>query len=328
MLTDRLLKKNKYGFSLFEVVVTMAIIAIFIAAASNVFTQKFKRKVALPAHGRFECYYDNAGNLTQRYISENVLVNDFHPAEGYCTFEPKKAAQYLVINAVAGGGAGGATYGGSAGVYKSVFLTTTTHTLRIYPGRGASYDPVNNLISSEYGEPTYMTDEDSDNRDVLRIDGGRSNSGDMLLVKSCSVGYAKYVCRRDPFCRIDNVARTLSVGYCSGEGDELAYEQTETVSFNTAFNDYRNNNMADLSDVVLSYSKLRDTGIYLAPKEAIYTLALEVQGNFTGQRQASGFENYLEALDTDEGVATMNPSPGTGGAVAENGGNGAVVIAW
>lgn len=328
MLLDALRKKNKYGFSLFEVVVTMAIIAIFIAAASNVFTQKFKRKVALPAHGRFECYYDNAGNLTQRYISENVLVNDFHPAEGYCTFEPKKAAQYLVINAVAGGGAGGATYGGSAGVYKSVFLTTTTHTLRVYPGRGATYDAVNNLVLGDYGEQTYMTDEDSDNRDVLRIDGGRSNSGDMLLVKDCSVGYAKYVCRRDPYCRVDNVARQLTVGYCSSEGDSLSYEREDIISFDTAFYEYRNNNKADLSNVILSYSKLVDTGVYLAPKEAIYTLALQVQGNFTGERQASGFENYLDALDTDEGIATMNPLPGTGGAVAENGGNGAVVIAW
>lgn len=328
MIADALRKKNKYGFSLFEVVVTMAIVAIFIAAASNVFTQKFKRKVALPAHGRFECYYDNAGNLTQRYLSENVLVNDFHPAEGYCTFEPKKAAQYLVINAVGGGGAGGNAYGGSAGVYKSVFLTTTTHTLRVYPGRGATYDAATNTVLTDYGEQTYMTDVDSDNRDVLRLDGGRSNSGGMLLVKDCSVGYAKYVCRRDPFCRIDNVARQLSIGYCSDEGDSISYESTDTISFDTAFYDYRYTDRSELSNVVLSYSKLVDTGEYLAPKEAIYTLALQVEGNFTGERQPSGLEYYLDALDFDEGIAAVNPVPGTGGAPRENGGNGAVVIAW
>ncbi len=328
MLSNTLLKKNKYGFSLFEVVVTMAIVAIFIAAASNVFTQKFKRKVALPAHGRFECYYDNAGNLTQRYVSENVLVNDFHPTEGYCTFEPKQTAQYLVINAVGGGGAGGAMYGGSAGIYKSIFLTTTTHVLHIYPGRGATFNPANNLVDDDFGGQTYLVDANSNNHDVIRLDGGRSNSGDMLLVKDCSVSYARYTCRRDPYCRVNNEARQLIVGYCTANGDSLSDEAEDAVPFDTAFYEYRDNNREDLSNVVLSYSKRLDSDDDLLQYEALYTLALQVQGNFTGERQSSGFDTYIEALEIKDGIAATDPAPGTGGGIGEDGGNGAVVIAW
>jgi len=346
MIFDKFKTKNKYGFSLFEVVVTMAIISIFIAAASNVFTQKFKRKVALPAHGRFECYYDNDGQLTQRLISEDVVVQDFHPTttelqtndDGdevevvtpltYCTFEPKKAASYLIINAVAGGGAGGTNYGGSSGVYKSVFLTTTTHTLHVFPGRGATYNAGDGTVSGEFGEQTFMTDVDSGNRDVLRIDGGRSNSGDRLMVKYCSIAYAKYACRREPFCRIDNLGRNLTVGYCSGDGDSISYERDDLISFDTAFYEYRYNSNAELTNMILSYSRLIDTNEYLAPKEAMYTLGIQVEGNFLGTRQESDFMYYLDSLELTDGIATMDPNPGSGGAIRSDGGNGAVIIAW
>ena len=330
MLFDKFYKKNKYGFSLFEVCVTMTIIGIFIAAASNVFTQKYKRKVALPAHGRFECYYDNAGALTQRYMSENVVVNDFHPATEYCTFEPKKAAAYLVINAVGGGGAGGVNYGGSAGEYQSVFLTTTTHNLKVYPGQGATYSPETNTVLASYGGDTYITDDDSDNREVIRMKGGRSQSGDQLMIDACRFAYSKYTCRREPFCRIYSDTRQIEVNYCDGDGDDLSNEETVTYSFNTVLSRYNSMDKAELTEMILTYSMTEDTGEYMAPLDYIFTLALEVSGNFTGVQQTSKFQEYVDALDLseDEGVGSMNPTAGSGGGRRQSGGHGAVVIAW
>ncbi len=330
MLFERISKKNKYGFSLFEVVVTMSIIAIFIAAASNVFTQKYKRKVALPAHGRFECYYDNTGTLTQRYMSENVVVNDFHPGTEYCTFEPKKAAAYLVINAVGGGGAGGVNYGGSAGEYQSVFLTTTTHNLKVYPGKGAEYNPDTNLVLADYGGDTYITDDDSNNREVIRMKGGRSQSGDQLLVDACRFAYSKYTCRREPFCRIYTDTKQIEANYCSCDGDSLSCEGKETLSFSTVLSSYNSMDKAELTEMILTYSKTYDTGQYLAPRGITYTLAIEVSGNFTGVQQTSKFQEYIDALDLaeEEGVGSMDPTAGSGGGRQQSGGHGAVVIAW
>lgn len=348
---DSIRVKNKYGFSLFEVVVTMAIIAIFIAAASNVFTQKFKKKVALPAHGRFECYYNNAGQLTQRLISENVVVQDFHPTgeavleDGeevdpdnppepvpldYCTFEPVKAASYLVINAVGGGGAGGrysSSYGGSSGSYRSVFLTTTTHKLRVYPGRGAVY---NGTDSSPKGGTTYITDEDSDNREVLRLAGGRSNSGGDLLYKSCEFVYSLYRCRRDPYCELDEVNKQARIGYCSANSDSTSAESTTTISYSTLRSQYTYNTNADLSNGVITYAYKTSNGQsgILAGNVVIFNLALEVEGNFTKVEQPSGFSTYLDALEVEDGVAAVSPRPGVGGGIQTSGGTGAVVIAW
>ena len=87
---------------------------------------------------------------------------------------------------------------------------------------------------------------------------------------------------------------------------------------------------AELTEMVLTYSKTYNTGQYLAPKGITYTLALEVSGNFTGAQQTSKFQEYIDALDLGdaEGVGSMNPTAGSGGGRQTSGGHGAVVIAW
>ena len=42
---------NKFGFSLFEAVVVMGIVAIFVASATNVFTKKHKQVQEKTPHG-------------------------------------------------------------------------------------------------------------------------------------------------------------------------------------------------------------------------------------------------------------------------------------
>ncbi len=329
--------KNKYGFSMFEVVVTMAIISIFIAAASNVFTQKFKKKIAIPAHGRFECYYDNNDVLHQRLISENVVVQDTNVSTGHCTFEPVKAAAYLAINAVAAGGSGGrsgysSSYGGSAGAYTSIFLTTTTHKLSIYPGKKTTYNYSN---IRPRGDDTYITDDDSNNREVMRLKGGRSNSGSSLSYSSCEVSYKEYNCRREAFCNILESENKIRVGYCSCDNEdasceaikEYTYSNLTTSSSSSNFYCTGNENASPIKFCTqIDTSK---TVAYLGGKTVLYNLFLRKDGNFTTGTQPSDFEVYLNALDLTDGVATVtNPKPGEGGARGQSGGPGAVVIAW
>lgn len=326
MFLEKFAKKNKFGFSLFEVVVTMSIVAIFIAACTNVFTQKYKRKVALPAHGRFECYYDSTNLLTERLISENVVVSETHPETGYCYFEPSKAASYFVVNAVGGGGAGGTAYGGSAGEYTSIFLTTTTHRLKVYPGLGATFNATDNTFEAK-GADTYITDTDSNNREVIRMRGGRSSSGNKVELKTCAVSYRAYSCRLEPYCNIDNDNSQVTVGYCSYNSDSTSAEQKSTISYSTILSKYSGTSNLELSKGTLIYSYTTSGG-YLEPNKIIYNISVTIAGNFTPDSQASDFAFYLDALKLDEGVATVNPIPGTGGAIKTNGGNGAVVIAW
>ena len=326
MFLDKFTKKNKFGFSLFEVVVTMAIVAIFIAACTNVFTQRYKKRVALPAHGRFACCYDSTNLLTERLISENVVVSETHPETGYCYFEPLKAASYFVVNAVAGGGAGGTTYGGSAGEYTSIFLTTTTHRLKIYPGLGATYNAADNTFEPK-GADTYITDTDSDNREVVRMIGGRSSSGNKVDLKTCAVSYRAYSCRLEPYCYIDNENSKVTVGYCSYNSDSTDAEKRATVTYSTILDNYSGSSNLELSKGTLIYS-YATAGNYLEPSKVVYNLSVTIAGNFTPDAQASDFALYLGALNLDDGIAAVEPKPGTGGAIKTNGGNGAVVIAW
>lgn len=326
MFFEKISKKNKFGFSLFEVVVTMAIVSIFIAACTNVFTQKYKKKVALPAHGRFECYYDSTGLLTERLVSENVVVSETHPAEGYCYFEPLKSASYFVVNAVGGGGAGGTTYGGSAGEYSSIFLTTTTHRLKIYPGVAAKYDATNNTYDARGGD-TFITDTDSNNREVIRMRGGRSSSGNKIDLKTCNVSYRGYSCRLEPYCTIDNDNSRAWVGYCNSNGTSTSAESKESVSYSSIISKYSGASYADLSKGTLTYSKTASNG-YMEANKVVYTISVTISGNFTPNAQPSDFNFYLQALDLDGGVAALMPLPGAGGAIKNNGGGGAVVIAW
>ena len=65
--------KFRLGFSLFETFVVMAIVGIFIALMANTVAHRPKAKLASEAHGRFECYYDESGQLWQLVIVNRVI---------------------------------------------------------------------------------------------------------------------------------------------------------------------------------------------------------------------------------------------------------------
>ena len=331
MIYDFITKKNKLGFSLFEVVVTMSIVAIFIAACSNVFTKRYKKRVALSQHGRLECYYDNDGKLTQRLFSEKVLVGGEEKITGkdYCEFTPSNASAYLIINTVGGGGSGGDEFGGSAGQYSSTFLTTTNHQLRLYPGLGAA-------VGASQGGESKVRDHDSGDRIVVNMAGGRSNSGANYYLKDCSVAYVAYTsCGQEPACVLNNEAKTARVSYCKSDGTDETHENEgeETLSYSTlvdyAISKSSSSSISDLSDVMLNYSKdvteAEGENTYLV---RYYSLAFKLDGNFTETQEKSDIENYITGLGIENGVATLNPKAGFGGAKGQKGGNGAILVVW
>lgn len=330
MMYDFITKKNKLGFSLFEVVVTMSIVAIFIAACSNVFTKRYKKRVALSQHGRLECYYDNDGNLTQRLFSEKVLVGGEEKITGktYCEFTPSNASAYLIINTVGGGGSGGDEFGGSAGVYSSTFLTTTNHQLRLYPGKGAT-------VGTSQGGASVVRDHDSGDRIVVNNAGGRSNSGSNYYLQDCSVSYAAYACAQEPACTLNNDTKNARISYCKSDGSAANHENEgeETLSY-SALVDYAINkssvgSISDLSNVMLNYSKdVTETEGENTYKVRYYSLAFKLDGNFTAEQEKSDIENYIKGLGIESGVATLSPKAGFGGAKNQSGGNGAILVVW
>lgn len=223
-MLDSLKNKNKYGFSLFEVVVTMGIIAIFIAACSNVFTQRHKKRITTPVHGRFECYRDASGKVHQRLFNETVLASEQTFGNGAnvrCTFRPPSHASYIMINAVGGGGRGGSQYGGSSGSYTSVFLSTTTHILEMNPGLAAQN-------TSSRGGNTKIFDKGengtSPDKTIVNLRGGKSDSGSNLTFKDCTIATQAFSCGVDPSCTIKEPEGSsdgaLEVTYCSYQSDQ------------------------------------------------------------------------------------------------------------
>lgn len=96
------MKKNIFkkimAFSLVEVLLSMAILSIFIVGTMKVITVKpAARKIEYP-HGYFECYYDN-GNLRYRHYFGNSLKNKGDNVS-FCTFEPPTGAAFLNIHVV------------------------------------------------------------------------------------------------------------------------------------------------------------------------------------------------------------------------------------
>lgn len=222
--------KNKYGFSLFEVVVTMSIVAIFIAACSNVFTQRHKKRVTIPVHGRFECYRDADGNVRERMFNENILASErMLGRDDRCTFRPPKQALYLIINAVAGGGYGGQKYGGSAGLYTSIFLSGTSHVIEIIPGLAAE------SAEEKRGGNTIIYDKGADgtSEDKVLVDlkGGKSDSTSNLSFKNCTIAMTAFPCGASPRCTIkepeNNKEGYLEVSFCaykSQQGTDSLYD--------------------------------------------------------------------------------------------------------
>ena len=300
--------KKQLGFSLFEVVVTMSIVAIFIAACTNVFTQKFKGKSSSPIHGKYECYYNSAGTLMQKYNKSTPTP----VTTPYCSFSPNNAVAYYIINAVGGGGAGGSILGGAKGEYNSVFMTTLNSELKLYPGKGAVSGS-----SEKRGERTYILAKQltGEEREILSVEGGLSASGTNVNLENCNVAFAEYACTLVPKCTSDNETRTVKVEYCSEICADSTCWAEDTVTFNTILALYSSG---------IPSSK----DIYYNNELGGYTIHLSVEGNSTENEDVSGMMDYFEALETQESTGVYTEHAGNGGAKEQKGKNGAIVIVW
>lgn len=131
----------KFGFSLLEALIVMAIASIFIAVMANVVPQKPKAKLSAEVHGGFECYWKD-GTLYSRTITVNNEDTEKAVCSGeecdHCEFRPPQALSYMIFNAVGGGSYGGVDNGGGAGQYTSAFVSIPQKVYRLYPGKGGT----------------------------------------------------------------------------------------------------------------------------------------------------------------------------------------------
>lgn len=304
-------KNNKLAFSLFETLVVMGIVAIFVTASANVFTKKRKPVSEKASHGRFECYY-NSGTLTQQYFIENMP----RTAEtvSICRFKPIKNAQYYIINLVGGGGAGSSSssgYGGNAGEYHSFFVTDIGKELQITPGKGAA-------VGGSSTSSTVDTVDSSGTKTIAEVLGGGygfdKSTMDGSHVLNCTVTSAKYTCSRQPYCKA--YTDSLQVSYCAMDdiaGTEPDAYVTEQLLFN---GDYGINKTSTMSGTLVNYSDAAGN----------YELSMMVDTNMTTAADVSQFTNYLQAIGIDTDIVTA--APGNGGAQGQPGNDGAAVIIW
>jgi len=258
-MLESMKNKTKYGFSLFEVCVTMAIVVIFIAACSNVFTTRHKKQLANPIHGHYECYRDEYGSVYWQTFNENGPVGprDGGSPDDVCVFTPPKSASFLTINAVAAGGTGGDIYGGTAGEFANMFLSATNETIFMVPGHSAPASDDDKVT----GSPTTLSVHQKVNPDgskggyeldgfgnlvnpFIYLKGGRNGKNKDVSFKSCSVVSSKYVCPISPVCNLKPNAFDgkggIELGFCyknfndNGEGANAApsaYYRFETIPY-------------------------------------------------------------------------------------------------
>lgn len=317
------MKKNmntnnkKIAFSLFEAVVVMGIVAIFVASATNVFTKKHKKQTEKPPHGRFECYYQD-NKLVQQTFYENMSGQIQTLTTDYCTFKPVRRASYYVLNLVGAGGGGTSSYGGSAGTYRSFFIPTIQKELHVYPGKGTSTTGGQSFVREKL--------TDGNMKDLASVQGGQSGfdleSISAKHVSSCAVTKQKYACNIDAFCTI--YEQYLYVTYCVAE--EMSSENNEDAHAedNVTYGDISRKGTYNSTTRKVTYDK---PGITTGPSESPYTLTLDVVANTAGQDgELSEFVGYLHAIGVNSPIVTA--SPGSGGAKSENGKHGGAIITW
>ena len=257
---------KKYGFSLFEAVVVMGIVAIFVAAATNVFTKKHKQVQEKTPHGRFECYY-SGDQLVQQLFTENMSQQKQNVSD-HCTFKPVKNAPYYVVNLVGGGGAGSSSqYGGGAGEYRSFFVTTIEKELQITPGKAGT-------SSGDSGEESvaYNITNAGEKEDLATVAGGQYGFNINTLsgnnVSDCSVNNTGYVCNKDPVCI--HYGNYIFVGYCKederkDENKPDAYT-SETVTYDNIKNKVHSKEnlfMTLNQNIKLLNTKIKDLCLHL-----------------------------------------------------------------
>lgn len=103
-------KSAKGGFSMAEMLVVMLVLTIVFLAATPLMVRRVKKETTKPEHGSFECYYDENDVLHQVQRDENAhVISESTPADGTCTFTPKRGTMFFIINAVGGGSPGSGT---------------------------------------------------------------------------------------------------------------------------------------------------------------------------------------------------------------------------
>lgn len=349
-MLDSIKHKSKFGFTLFEVVVTMSIVAIFIAACSNVFTLRHKKRAIAINHGRYECYRKQDGTLVEREFSEGAEIVPEQSVGSSCKFKPPKKASYLIITAVGGGGYGGNTNGGSAGNYSSTFLSTTSHWLEMVPGWAASSAAASGTNTFVYDIGVSGT---SSRKTILNLSGGRSDSSNVLRFKDCTIATQAYNCGMDPVCTLHvdepGVTDSVEVSYCIapaiGSTIDPSTINTVSIPFITSlplgdrnYDDGCNTSiMESFRTANKKITSIKDSAIGMTPtqmaeggltytynkircktpddgldvEEIVYfRLNLSVDGNYSSDPDSSPLNGYINTLDIKGGIAADNGKTG------------------
>ena len=231
--------KFRLGFSLFETFVVMAIVGIFIALMANTVAHRPKAKLASEAHGRFECYYDESGQLWQQLFTEGSsqgkkLAKNNGGTETTCSFQPPYYAKYMIIDAVGGGAGGDSSSGGSEGQFVSAFYDYVATSYKITPGIGGSAKV--GTTAPKNGTDTIVYDQDG-NKLVTAL-GGKTTASLINTtiddVKSCAITdwstVDEFWCNIPPSCQVMN--GKIQVSYCRSKGAyvtrDIGYKTTKT----------------------------------------------------------------------------------------------------
>lgn len=301
-----------------EATITMLMVAVFTAAATNVFTRKHQKVAHTTSHGSFECYYDGEGQLCQRMAQEGIFQE---PTCGLaeCTFKPLKASEYYVVNAIGGGGGGNTSgLGGSAGEYRTFFIPSISKELHILPGKGglAGSDPTD-------GEDTII--ENKDGESLLIAFGGKGgylnqsaykNTIEAEDIYDCSLYFTdgstalEYCGGNTPYCNINT--SSLYIYYCYSSTSPSLPTTSSYLKFDSDGQLYYQNSTMS-SRGVLAYLYARDDVLNF---------------NTSTNEHPSKLDEYLEAVEMDDANVWRMGIGGRGSSGAQNGTPGAVLIVW
>ena len=95
MVTDMNKNKIKTGFSLVEILVSMAIMSFFFLASSKIMTYKNPKDLIRNPHGFFECYYE--GGQKMAHIVKNGADSEPEKVQR-CDFEAPTGVHFVNIS--------------------------------------------------------------------------------------------------------------------------------------------------------------------------------------------------------------------------------------
>ena len=285
-------RQKTSAFSLAEMLVVLLIMSFIAIGVPLIHFKKVEMKTKRSVHGRYECFYNEAGQLSQYVVNESGGKTLETGIPG-CTFTPPKNAIYFIIHAVGGGG------GASS-------LTPPAITLNFYP----------TTITKNYQKdetalfPVWLKDVQASHPDVHRLFGDREVKTS-VRGRKISVGYGD---AGQPgktsslfFPRLNNVTIKMRIG----KGGDFGLKGGDTkVSFVTA-------NGAEF-EVITAEGGLSGSGNHTA------NLLLDGDGSFCKVKEMPSRQfrpaNFVGRIEMDEGsemVSQMESSlAGSGGAGA------------